>query len=196
MSHQTVATLPRVAGDVSGTIAARAGRQLAVECLAYGGTPAPALLWHVAGRLQSAQAAVTDTFTEHGVEVTRSTLQLQVVTTNFPNTLHHSIQPTNRATSAQLLTRFGVVQVRREDDGAAVSCEAASPARELPVWVKAVLNVGCRSLSTVVLHVSPSSSAAGRAGRGGRVCGSPVRHICLSHPATDACPAPNTDYEM
>ena len=82
--HQTVATLPRVAGDLSGTIAARAGRELAVECLAYGGTPAPALLWHVAGRLQSAQAAVTDTFTEYGVEVTRSTLQLQVVTTNFP----------------------------------------------------------------------------------------------------------------
>ena len=40
--------------DVSGSIAGVVGRELEVECVAYGGSPAPTILWHFGGDKQVA----------------------------------------------------------------------------------------------------------------------------------------------
>ena len=102
----------RVANDVSGQVVGVSGRPLDVECLAYGGVPSPEIAWHLGGVLQSQEAILVDTFTDMdtGLDVTRSTLRLEV---------------------------------RREDDGKMISCELLHPALGIPLWVKAVLNVGC-----------------------------------------------------
>ena len=57
-----------------------AGRQLEVECLGYGGNPAPHITWHKQDKLQPAGAALLDSFTdmETGLVVTRSTLRLNI----------------------------------------------------------------------------------------------------------------------
>jgi hypothetical protein len=46
----------RTLGDVSGTLVGREGEELSLECVAYGGTPAPAIIWHVGGALLTDQA--------------------------------------------------------------------------------------------------------------------------------------------
>ena len=70
----------RVANDVSGQVVGVAGRPLDVECLAYGGVPSPEIVWHLAGVLQAEEDTMVDTFTdmETGLDVTRSTLRLEV----------------------------------------------------------------------------------------------------------------------
>ena len=102
----------RVANDVSGQVVGVAGRPLDVECLAYGGVPSPQIVWHLAGVLQAEDVTLVDTFTdmESGLDVTRSTLRLEV---------------------------------RRESDQKMVSCELLHPALAIPLWVKAILKVGC-----------------------------------------------------
>ena len=35
------------------------------------------------------------------------------------------------------------LNLRREDDGSVLSCEVGHPSLGLPLWVKAMLNVGC-----------------------------------------------------
>ena len=57
-----------------------AGRPLDVECLGYGGNPAPHITWHKQDKLQPAAAALLDSFTdmETGLVVTRSTLSLNI----------------------------------------------------------------------------------------------------------------------
>ena len=102
----------KVANDVSGQVVGVSGRPLDVECLGYGGYPSPEIVWHVAGVLQAEEDTVLDTFTdmETGLDVTRSTLRLDV---------------------------------RREDDAKVISCEITHPALGLPLWVKAMLNIGC-----------------------------------------------------
>jgi hypothetical protein len=46
----------RTLGDVSGTLVGREGQELTLECVAYGGTPAPSIIWHVGGDLLTDQA--------------------------------------------------------------------------------------------------------------------------------------------
>ena len=64
----------------SGQVVGVAGRQLEVECLGYGGNPAPHITWHKQDKLQPASAALLDSFTdmETGLVVTRSTISLNI----------------------------------------------------------------------------------------------------------------------
>ena len=41
----------RTLGDVSGTLVGREGQELSLECVAYGGSPAPSIIWHLGGDL-------------------------------------------------------------------------------------------------------------------------------------------------
>jgi len=75
-SHASI----KVANDVSGQIVGVAGKPIDVECLAYGGSPTPEIVWHVFGEYVSQEDTLLDTFTdmETGLDVTRSTVRLEV----------------------------------------------------------------------------------------------------------------------
>ena len=48
--------------------------------------------------------------------------------------------------SGQVITRSTLsLEVKIEDNGKPLSCEVVNEAQSLPLWVKAMLNIGCKS---------------------------------------------------
>jgi hypothetical protein len=99
--------------DVSGTVAGVAGRPLEVECVAHGGSPAPTILWHLAGVAVGPEEAV-------------------------------EAAPDPDTGLAVTVSRVRLPALRRAQDGQELSCEVLHPGLHLPLWVKAMLNIGCK----------------------------------------------------